>query len=1256
MALYILFFLFCCAFISKKVMCHLYNINEEDTKENRRKNLLLYTSAGLAPSIQIFNSTYSNVFFFKMTLGKGDEEVDSWFIDIPRAKITYNTDIAPVEEWFVKFNMHHGLGMFTTEGTLLDIMREPILQWIYKLGTYVNIYKSMPEIIDLLITKSPCASDVAIVGVIYRKKDTGIVIGVTETGFMNRDVIWQNLTDNICVLMDYDCSGLALVDIILINTRLIMLTTLGLFISEDLRYPSKRKLKFNKPALCGFEMDDYYKAKIWYNKQCLANKEDYEVDYVSLSFNKDKTLSQESTCFYSNDSFTKWHSCLPYRLQAEKHISRRVISFVVDYEQNTGIALLSQKDKKIVSVHKLTGGALNKKTKFPTFTFPSKSFVPTGFFFHPGSHFLYAYGNQVWGSFDGGNTFILLIKLINETVVSTDSCVYTQGIVFVTDKANIYYTKAENLIAPAQIESVAFMDLKKRLSEHFQPKLSVIAWQHTFKQCVQQPGETATKFITALRQASRLCQFSDLEERLWDRLVFSIQSRELQQKLFANESLSLQEAVKKVMADEAADGTVKAMRPAKSTMHKEAVHHEDAELLEEDNFNQVDKVQKHHNKDTSTLEKAVPFLWCLGCGGRHQRVDCKFRMATCRACGKTGHIASICRGHQQDHKQHNSPRRGTRAPGQFRVGFCSSRRSVCHTGAHRPLKPKLRLQETDLGFDEPLSPHYVTEEQMLFFHHGPPNTIPTFSNLHSGKRIDYEPGGSGTINTVFTRMNPAGVVSSILVDVLEHFPIESIIDSPCTANTLIILPPKPKSTSYQLQLTTAGTNVFKASDVEKTVVIPGTSSFFITTVLDDLNALGTITLPEKMLLNYSFPPDNWFLYDFGTTNGRKWKIVVDTCRYVIQQFDDLPLHAIKYLDLGQKLYFSFRVTPVNTGKTIRIIYVSLSLFKLLMYYKHGRTTLAVILPHASLLCDVVCIVITLKSSCSYLKAMHYVLPYKLSPSDWLSAWNTVEYNNSEIKKYLTVLPVNYRPPSVMGIAVPLTDNFYNADPSKPRMRDYFEGSKTSGKYKQCANKSSRAECKCADYMKLSFSVAFSDCKEKALRMKFPVEKLPLYFIVEDEGYFVNLTSPYFVTIKEVNNRTNWKISGTNETLSLTKLRMHLESKVKTKLYNPDGLTISITGSELFHFRVSTIPGVSFCNLFDEFQIYVDDSPLAFPGQYLISTIVAVSIGGILFTAFLLNIYEIQIVHFFNRKKIRNKVGSKTSVVTVSETSIESNES
>ncbi|XP_070595911.1 cation channel sperm-associated auxiliary subunit beta-like [Erythrolamprus reginae] len=1058
-----------------EITCHLYDTNAEDTKANRRKNLLLYSSAGLAPSIQIFNRTYSNVFLFNLTLGE-DEEVDSWSISIPREKITYNTDIAPIEEWIVKFNMHHGLGMFTTEGTLLDIMREPILQWINTLGTYINIHDTITEIIDIKITKSPCAGDVALIGVIYKKKNKGLIIGITYDGFMKRDVIWNNLTNNICVLMDYDCSDLALVDVILMNTRLVMLTTLGLFISEDLRYPGKHKLKFNKPALCGFEMDDYYQAKIWYNRQCLANREYYEEDFISLSFNKDKTLSQESTCFYSTDSFKKWHSCLPHKSQAEKHLSRRVVSFVIDHEQNTGIALLWQNDEHLVSVHKLKNGALGKKPKFPSFKFPGKSFQATGLYFHEGSHFIYAYGNQVWGSFDGANSFIPMITLTGETVVKVDSCSYTQGIIFVTDKGNIYFNKA---------------------------------------------------------------------------------------------------------------GLIRYTLLATMPSHVFGMYFDHLGIL-------------NHIRVNSTTEDGL--------------------------------FVSV-------------------------------------------MNINKLMQEVDLGFEAPLSPHFVTEEQMMFFHHGPRGSTPTFSNLHRGKRIDYQPGGSAVVNTIFTRLNPHGTVSSVLVDVLEPFPIESLTDSPCAGNTLKIQ--FFNATASKLTLTKKDSHIFKATDIGKTLVIPGTKSYFIIRLVDNYTALGITTLPDASVEGNLIAPNEWFLYDFGTTNGRKWKIVVDRCRHVMQQFDDLPLNAIKYLDVGKELNFSFRVTPINTAfivfhqlmMTVLIGRPSLLDFTTDDYWDDNqsyifnfiarsrffiqdKTTIAVVLTYASLTCDVSTIIITLKSSCSYLKATHYVLPYKLSPSDWLSSEDTFGYNNSEISKYLAVLPVNYRPPSKKGIAVPLTDNFYNADPSKPRMRDYFGESKASGKYKQCANKLNRGDCKCADYMKLSFSVAFSDCKEKALRMKFPVEDLPLYFVVEDEGYVVNLSSPYFVTINEVNNRTNWKISGSRETESLKNLRKYLEDRVKTKLYNPDGLTISITGSELFHFRVSIIPGVSFCNLFDEFQLYIDDSPLAFPGQYLISTVVAVSIGGILFTAFLLHIYEIQILNFFKKKKISNKVESKTSIV--SEVSSESN--
>ncbi|KAF7251677.1 Cation channel sperm-associated protein subunit beta [Varanus komodoensis] len=776
-------------------------------------------------------------------------------------------------------------------------------------------------------------------------------------------------------------------------------------------------------AVVGTHGDDYFRARIWYNRQCLANREHYEVDFVGLSFNKDKTLSQ---------------------------------------------------NKALVSVHSLIDNEMNKKRKFPAFWFRDRSFIPFGMFFHPNSHFLYVYGNQVWLSVDGGNFFSPMIKLEKEMVVKADMCVYTQAIVFVTNKGNIFYTKA-GLQGYAKLTSLP-LSIFSMYFDHL-GILNSISLNNTFE----------------------------------DKLAVS-------------------------------------------------------------------------EMDVNTL-----------------------------------------------------------------------------------------LKEDDLGFNGALSAQYITEEQMILLNHQPLTTgaaVTKFSSLHVGKSLVYRPGGSGIIRKVFHYKIPPEFVSGIRIDILDRFPVETKANSPSISNSLTILPPATGTTKYKLQLTTAGTDVFVASDVEKTVVIPGSSSIFITQVVDDLNALGDPTMPNQVLLNESIPSGQWFLYDFGTKNGRKWRIIVDMCRYTIQQFDELPLNAIAYLDLGSQVQFTFQVTPVNTAYQV----FHLALMKVIVgrpsllevnaedywddnysyiinisvqskFFEQGKSTIAVIITYGSLLCDVTTIVLTLKNSCSYLKTMHYVLPIQISETDWLSEEPSVEHNASFLSRVLKNLPVNYRPPSELGIAVPLTKNFYNADPSKPRQRDYFEGSKATGRYKQCANKSTRAECGCTTNMKLSFAVAFSDCREKVLRMKFPVTKLPLYFTIKEEGRFQNLTSPYFITITEVNNRTKWKVSGINSTSSTLKMKKYLESQLKTQLYNPDGLTITITGSELFHFRVSTIPGVSFCNLFDEFQIYVDDSPLAFPGQYLISTFTAVLIGGIIFVAFILHVYEIQIGNILKGKLKRNKVASKVSLST-----------
>ncbi|XP_044872539.1 cation channel sperm-associated protein subunit beta isoform X1 [Mauremys mutica] len=1074
-----------------KISCHLYNVNEEDTLENRKKLLLLYTSSGLAPTIQIFNSTYSGIFYFRMKL---EENQSTWTIDIPRRNITYNTDIAPIEEWFVRFTMHHRLNMFATEGTLLDVFREPLLQW--HLGKPINsteIAALIPDVINITVSKCPCANDVAVIALICNDTVHGIYLGVTYSGFISRETQWFNMTNSLCSLLDDDCAGLSLVNIILTNNHLIILTTLGLFISQDLRYPTGRILNFTKPSFCGFERDDYFSANVWYNVQCLANAESYEVDYISLSFNKDKTLSQVSTCFYSNDPYIEWYSCLPHRIHGGKTLSRRVVAFLIDYQQNTGIGLITVQNKAMVSVYKITDHKLNRQTKFPVFWFPDPKFLPFGMFFHPGSHFLYVYGSQVcisgniygsevWFSDDGGNTFMLLITLENEIIIKTNMCVYSHSVAFVTDKGNIFFTKAGL--------------------------------------------ERYAKLTTSAHDV-----FNLYYDHLGSLNIISL-----------NESIS-------------------------------------------------DSLEVHL-LDVITL-----------------------------------------------------------------------------------------IQEDDIGFDGPLSPQYITEQQMVFFEHIPLNgksrsvQKSRFYGLHKGKVLQYRPRGSATIVNVFHHEYPPQYLSSVIVDVLEKFPFGSEEKNSFIRNSLRILKVSD-TTRVKLQLVSeyynsseqvvsSSLNEFKPSDIEKTVVIPGFSSFLIVEVLDSLNALADATMPERVQFNKSFASDMWFVYDFGTKNGRRWKIIVDTCRYWVRELDNLPLNAIKYLDLTQTFNFGFRVTPVNTAYPIfhmplmKLVVGNPSIFKVKTndywddtdsyimefsvtnnFYKQGKSSIAVILTKASLVCDVSTIVLTLKSGCSYSKSMHYISPVSISAQSWLHGDPKDPYGFKLLKQ----LPVNYRPPSKLGIAVPLTDNFYNADPSKPRMRDYFAGSKNSGAYKQCANKSTRAECNCNDNEKLSFFVAFSDCKEKALRMKYPVTRLPVHFRVDSENEYTPLVSPFFVTVTEVNHRTNWEVAGTNETPSMLKMRAYLADKLNITLYNPEALALNIYGSELFHFRVATIPGVSFCNLLDEFQIYVDDAPLAFPGQYLVSTVTAVLVGGIIFVIFMMQIYEINIWN-----KVKSKVRKKNKV-SVSETS------
>ncbi|XP_016061166.1 PREDICTED: cation channel sperm-associated protein subunit beta [Miniopterus natalensis] len=1020
---------------------------QSDSEVTSEGFLSVFTSGGLAPSMVVTNSTYTGIFHFNLTLFS---DRVYWLIVIPRENITKNRDVASVEEWLVRITLQHGLNIYATEGTLLDRVREPIIQW--KLGAVMTkkaLREVFPYVVDLKVTKCPCANDVALLGFLLNSRHNGVYIGLSYSGFWSyNDTRWYNLTNMVYSQVGEGHKELTIVDMVLTNHFLVILTSLGLFVSRDLRHRSTPVLMFTREDFCGFERADYIKGRLWYTERCFANREHFEVDYITVTFERNRTLSEASSCFYSKEPFLEWLSCLP-QLPRSKTILPTVITFLVDHDYNSGVHLLNEEVGLAIMAcaYSLRSNKLRLKLKFPVFTFPP-SFSPVGMKFHPRSHFLYAYGNQAWLSVDGGNTFDLLADFHDDIIKNTYHSFYTSDITFVTQRGHVYLTKA------------------------------------------------------GLETYSKIGSITDR--------VFT---------------------------------------------------------LYYDHMGFIHKLTPRSFEAGGTL-------------------------------GAFGHSTAI-------------------------FG-----------------------QPADMGFETALAPQYITVNEMVFFAYVPENepqkTIYTkkFNNIHTGKVIHSRKSGQALITRILEHNTPKGFLSAVITEIIEPFALEDVSESSCLSSTLSI---NQLGDFYKLTLQLPGVfSSFQDSDIEKTVVIPQYNSFLITSVLDRRNALAIATMPGRAPSNITFVTGSWFLYNFGQRAGRTWEIYTRPCNYWFQQQDDLlSLNVLKYLDLGNSQTLKVKVIPSTQGVRIlkapllKVIVGNPNLLEVKVegtfddtdsylleasitskILLQGSTSLAFVILEASTDCFATTFVPMLKSSCSYLKSLHHT-PSKFIPmEDWIRG----VHKDSQGFNMIKTLPVNYRPPSNMGIAIPLTDNFYHADPSKPIPRNLFHKSKKAGKFKQCAHVSTREECNCTNDQKFSYAVAFSDCREKVPRFKFPVRQYPISLEIHSEDGRTPMKSPYLVTVIEVNQRKHWEIKH-NVPESVQKLKDYLESILHVPVYNPSGLNLSIKGSELFHFRVSIIPGVTFCNLVEEFQIYVDEVPLSFPGHTLIAIATAVVLGGLIFIAFMFQIHS-----------------------------------
>ncbi|XP_043553064.1 cation channel sperm-associated protein subunit beta-like isoform X2 [Chiloscyllium plagiosum] len=188
-----------------EIICNLYHV---DNIEGGVMNILspLYTSLGLTPSLEIFNRTSLIAFKFERSLVRNKA---AWHLTIPRERIIIPTDIFPADEWYVRFKLHYGTRLFSTEGTLLDVVREPLLQW--ELGVQVEVADIFPILQlahTLIIVRRLCASDMAIIAPVFTSHElpnAGVYLLVTKSAFKAENDKWYDVKPKLCALLNGGC-------------------------------------------------------------------------------------------------------------------------------------------------------------------------------------------------------------------------------------------------------------------------------------------------------------------------------------------------------------------------------------------------------------------------------------------------------------------------------------------------------------------------------------------------------------------------------------------------------------------------------------------------------------------------------------------------------------------------------------------------------------------------------------------------------------------------------------------------------------------------------------------------------------------------------------------------------------------------------------------------------------------------------------------------------------------------------------------